>query len=59
MLSLNMFLLQKQHGDKSNIKICGLLGYYTVSCGHYLLTFWDNVSVPASRVKSPSRKESL
>jgi hypothetical protein len=26
-------------------------------CGNCLLTFWDNISVPSSRVKSPSRKE--
>jgi hypothetical protein len=33
---------------------CGLLGYYTASCGNYLPTFRDNVSVPSSRVKIPS-----
>jgi hypothetical protein len=27
------------------------------SCGNYLPTFRNNVSVPASRVKSPSRKK--
>jgi hypothetical protein len=32
-------------------EICGLLGYYTASCGNYVLTFRDNVSVPFSRVK--------
>jgi hypothetical protein len=26
--------------------ICGLLGDYTASCGNYLPTFRDNVSVP-------------
>jgi hypothetical protein len=40
-------------------KICGLLGYYTASCGICLPTFRDNVSVPSSRVKIPSRKETL
>jgi hypothetical protein len=30
-------------------EICGLLGYYTASCGNCLPTFWDNVSVPSSR----------
>jgi hypothetical protein len=38
-------------------EICGLLGYYTASCGNYLPTFRDNVSVPSSRVKIPSRKK--
>jgi hypothetical protein len=38
---------------------CGLLGYYTASRANCLPTFRDNVSVPSSRVKSPSRKESL
>jgi hypothetical protein len=37
-------------------EICGLLGYYAASCGNCLPTFRDNVSVPSSRVKSPSRK---
>jgi hypothetical protein len=36
-------------------EICGLLGNYTASCGNYLPTFRDNVSVPSSRVKIPSR----
>jgi hypothetical protein len=39
--------------------ICGLLGNYTASCGNYLPTFWDNVSVPSSWVKIPSRKGNL
>jgi hypothetical protein len=39
-------------------EICGLLGYYTASCGNYLPTLRENVSVPSSRVKIPSRKES-
>jgi hypothetical protein len=38
-------------------EICALLGYYAASCGNCLPTFRDNVSVPSSRVKSPSRKE--
>jgi hypothetical protein len=32
-------------------EICGLLGNYTASCGNYLPTFRDNVSVPSSRVR--------
>jgi hypothetical protein len=36
--------------------ICGLLGIYTVSCGNYLPTFRDNVSVPYSRVKIPDSR---
>jgi hypothetical protein len=35
--------------------ICALLGHYAASCGNCLLPFRDNVSVPSSRVKSPSR----
>jgi hypothetical protein len=38
-------------------KIWALLGYYAASCGNCLPTFRDNVSVPYSRAKSPSRKE--
>jgi hypothetical protein len=40
-------------------EICGLLGYLTASCGNYLPTFRDNVSVPSSRVKIQSRKALL
>jgi hypothetical protein len=39
------------------IEICALLGYYAASCTNCLPTFRDNVWVPSSRVKSPSRKE--
>ena len=37
------------------IKNCALLCYYAVSSGNSLLTFWDNISVPSSRVKNPKR----
>jgi hypothetical protein len=40
-------------------EICGLLGYYAAWCDNCLPTFRDNVSVPSSRVKSPSRKVPL
>ena len=33
-------------------EICSLLGNYAASCGNCLQTLWDNVSVPASWVKS-------
>jgi hypothetical protein len=36
-------------------EICALLGYYAASCGNWLPTFRYNVSVPSSRIKSPSR----
>jgi hypothetical protein len=35
--------------------ICGFLGNYTASCGNYLQTFRDNVSVPSSGGKIPRR----
>jgi hypothetical protein len=38
-------------------EICALLGYYVVLCGNCLPTFWDNIAVPSSRVKSPRRKD--
>jgi hypothetical protein len=34
-----------------------LLRYYAASCGNCLPTFRDNVPVPSSQVKSPSREE--
>jgi hypothetical protein len=40
-------------------EIRGLLGNYTASCGNYFQTFWDNLSVPSSRVKIPRGKEIL
>jgi hypothetical protein len=46
-------------GRNSLTVICGLLGNYTASCGNYLPTFRDNVSVPSSWVKIPRWKESL
>jgi hypothetical protein len=33
--------------------ICALLVYHAASCGKFLPTFRDSVSVPSSRVKSP------
>ena len=30
-----------------DVRICGLLDYYTASCDNYLPTFRDNVSVPS------------
>jgi hypothetical protein len=44
---------------KFGVEICGLLGNYTASCGYYLPTFRDNVSVPSSRVKIPRGKKAL
>jgi len=33
-----------------------LLGYQAVSRDNFLLTFWDNLWVPCSRVKNPKIK---
>jgi hypothetical protein len=38
-------------------EIYGLLGNYTASCGNYLPTFRDNVSVPSSWAKIPECPE--
>jgi hypothetical protein len=38
--------------------ICALLGYYAASCGNCLPTFQNNVSVPSSRVNSPTLEDS-
>ena len=51
-------ILRNTRRNKFVSEICALLGYYVASCGNSLPTFRDNVSVPSSRVKSPSRKES-
>jgi len=33
---------------------CVLLGYYAALSGNFLQTFWNNLSVPSSRVKNLS-----
>ena len=38
-------------------EICALLGYHVASCVNCLQTFRDNVSVPSSRVNSPTRED--
>jgi hypothetical protein len=47
------------HGRDEKYVICGLLGNYTASCGNYLPTFRDNVSVPSSLVKIPRFQDSF
>jgi hypothetical protein len=32
---------------------CTRLGYYAASSGNFFPTFWDNLSIPTSGVKSP------
>jgi len=32
-----------------------LMGYHAATSGNSLPTFWDNLSVPSSRVKNPKR----
>ena len=41
------YLYTAEHNTYNN---CALLDYYTVSSGNFLLIFWDNVSVPSSKV---------
>jgi hypothetical protein len=36
---------------RAETEICALLGCYAALSGNPLPTFWDNVSVPPSRVK--------
>jgi hypothetical protein len=38
--------------NSSSVENCTLLGYYTASSRNFLLTFWDNLSVPSSEVTS-------
>jgi hypothetical protein len=58
-LATKLTLISSISGFRRDVDdICVLLGYYLASCGNYLPTFRDNVSVPSSRVKSPSMKES-
>jgi hypothetical protein len=42
--------------NRQDEEICALLGYYAVLNGNPLPTFWDNVSVPSSRVKKSKEK---
>ena len=41
----------------SSCEICALLRYYAVERGNSTPTFWDNLSVPASRVKKSKREK--
>jgi hypothetical protein len=50
--SLVVTLISGFHRDAD--EICALLGYYTTSCGNCLPTCQENLSVPSSRIKSPS-----
>jgi len=45
-------------GNKKEIEICILLGYYTASSANSLLMFKDNLLVPSSRVKK-SKKNAI
>jgi hypothetical protein len=39
--------------------ICTLLRFYAASSGNLLPTFWDNVSVPSSRIKNYNESRML
>jgi len=36
---------------------CVILGYYAASSGNFLLTLWDNLSVPSSGFKNPKESQ--
>jgi hypothetical protein len=36
---------------KSSSEMCALLGYYATENGNPLLTFWDRLSAPSSKIK--------
>jgi hypothetical protein len=40
-------------------EISAVLGYYAMSSGNSLPTFWDNASVPNSRVKKSKKEKKL
>jgi hypothetical protein len=40
-------------------EICALLGYYAALSGNSVPTFWDNLSVPFSRVKKSKEKKKI
>jgi len=40
-----------QMDEELKVKICSFLGCYAAWNGKSLLTFWDNLLVPSSRVK--------
>ena len=37
-------------------EVCSIVRYYAAYSGNFLLTFWDNLSVPAWRVKKSKRE---
>jgi hypothetical protein len=46
-----VMVLPLEKATTASFEICALLGCYAASSGNYLPTFWDNVSVPSSKVK--------
>jgi hypothetical protein len=46
---------QFKSGEMSVEEICTLLLYYAASSGNTLPMFWDNISVPSSRVKKSKK----
>jgi hypothetical protein len=56
--SSRQFYVDLASGNLPLVRIYSLLGYYAAWCCNYLPTFRYNISVPSSRVKSRSRKES-
>jgi len=46
---------QKARDILCDEKNCAFLGYYAVCSGNSYPTFQDNLSVPSSRVRNPSR----
>jgi hypothetical protein len=44
------YYINVQHLVDSALENCALLGYYAPSSGNSVLTFWDNLYVPPSRI---------
>jgi hypothetical protein len=69
MMIVSRLEIRKKVEYSEDVKICGisgfrrevdencrLLGYYSVSSGNFLPTFWDNLSVASSWFKNPKRE---
>ena len=52
---------EPNHGlhHQTDSEIWALLSHYTVCSGSSAPTFWDNLSVPASRVKKSKRENRI
>jgi hypothetical protein len=52
-IKMCIYIFTRDSGFRRDVdEMCALLGYYAALISSSIPTFWDNLSVPSSRVKS-------